>query len=319
MSLYSLNFTNNLNKIILNKTVLNKSVLNKSVLNKPLLNNPVLNKGALNKPLLNKGALNKPALNNPVLNKGALNKPLLNKPLLNKGALNKPLLNNYVFNKSNLTFDKNKIFYVCSSGGCGSTILFNYLKNFGTVYHIHDRYPPNKLEYIGKENTDKAVYSEWINGIQIPEENLKNYKVIFIYRHPIQVIYSRFSHRNGPNLAHLQHIKCDNSGNINIFDVLNSGKDLYKIEEFFDSYTIPTERNYNIYCVKYELFWDNISLFNQVMKIPDIKGLYPIKHERPKQLQFLVELTAIYNSLINKMKSMRFIEIVQPIKKEYKI
>lgn len=39
-------------------------------------------------------------------------------------------------------FDKNKVFYVCSSGGCGSTILFNYLKNFGNVYHIHDRYPP---------------------------------------------------------------------------------------------------------------------------------------------------------------------------------
>jgi hypothetical protein len=52
------------------------------------------------------------------------------------------------------------------------------------------------------------------------------------------------------------------------------------------------------------------------MGIPDIKCLYPEKHETPKQLQFLVQLTAIYNSLINKMKSMRFIEIIQPIKKE---
>ena len=77
-------------------------------------------------------------------------------------------------------FDKSKVFYICSSGGCGSTIIFNYLKNFGNVYHVHDRYPPNKLEYIGKENTDKDVYSEWFNGVQIPEENLKNYKNVLI-------------------------------------------------------------------------------------------------------------------------------------------
>lgn len=212
--------------------------------------------------------------------------------------------------------DKNKIFYVCSSGGCGSTIIFNYLKNFGTVYHIHDRYPPNKLEYVGNVNTDKGVYSEWFNGVQIPEEHLDNYKVIFIYRHPIQVIYSRYAQKNGPNVAHLTNIKCDNGGNINIFDVLKSGKDLYKMEEFFDNYTIPSDRNYNIYCVKYELFWDNISLFNRLMGIPDIKALYPVKYERPKKLQFLIQLTTIYNSLINKMKSMKFIEIIQPIQQE---
>lgn len=241
-----------------------------------------------------------------------LNKMIFNKPtLLNNHITNIPALN-----KPNVIFDKSKVFYICSSGGCGSTIIFNYLKNFGNVYHVHDRYPPNKLEYIGKENTDKDVYSEWFNGVQIPEENLKNYKVIFIHRNPIQVIYSRFAQRHGPNITHLKNIKCDNGGNINIFDVLKSGKDLYKMEEFFDNYTIPQDRNYNIYCVKYELFWDNIPLFNRLMGIPDIKSLYPVKQERPKQLQFLVQLTVIYNSLINKMKSMRFIEIIQPIKKE---
>ena len=216
----------------------------------------------------------------------------------------------------NGVFDKKKVFYVCSSGGCGSTIIYNYLKNFGNVYHIHDRFPPNKLEYIGNVNTDKEVYSEWFNGVQIPEEHLENYKVIFIYRHPIQVIYSRFAQHKGPNVTHLKNIKCDNNGNINIFDVLKTGRDLYKMEEFFDNYTIPSERNYNIYCVKYELFWDNISLFNRMMGIPDIKALYPVKCERPKKFQFLIRLTTIYNSLINKMKSLKFIEIILPIPKE---
>ena len=217
-----------------------------------------------------------------------------------------------IFNVPNNYYNKNKVFYVCSSGGCGSTIIFNYLKNFGNVYHIHDRYPPNKLEYIGTENTDKDVYSEWFNGTPIPEDKLKNYKVIFIYRHPIHVIYSRLAQKNGPNIPHLKNIKCDNGGNINLFDVLKSGKDLYKLEEFFDNYVTPSNRNYNIYCVKYELFWDNISLFNRVMEIPDIKELYPVKQERPKQLQFLIQLTTIYNSLINKMKMKRFIEIIEP-------
>lgn len=207
-------------------------------------------------------------------------------------------------------FNKNKIFYICSSGGCGSTVIFNYLSNFGKVYHIHDRYPPNNLTYVGKENTNKEVYSEWFNEIEIPEDKIENYKVIFIYRNPLQVIYSRFAQKNGPNVNHLKNIKCMNDGNINIFDVLKSGKDLYKMEEFFDNYVSMKERNYNIYCLKYELFWQNISLFNRMMGIPNIQHLYPEKRERLKQIQFQIRLNQIYNSLLRKMNSMRFIEII---------
>ena len=221
-------------------------------------------------------------------------------------------------NKINLNkyFNKNMNYYICSSGGCGSTILFNYLSIFGNVYHIHDRYPPNKLQYIGKENTNEDIYSEWFNNIEIPEDRLNNYKVIFIYRHPIQIIFSRFAQVKGPNINHLKHIKCDNNGNINFFDVINSKRDLYKIEEFFDNYTLPKDRNYDIYTVKYELFWDNISLFNKIIGIPDIKELYPIKKERAKKFSYLKELNYIYNSLINKMDKMKFIEIIKPVKEK---
>jgi len=220
---------------------------------------------------------------------------------------NKPKINLSLNNISN----KKRVFYVCSSGGCGSTILFNYLKNFGKVYHVHDRYPPNELEYIGKENTDKDVYSEWFNGVKIPENELENYKVIFIYRNPLQVIYSRFALPNGPNKPHLQHVKCVDD-NIHLDTVLKTRTDLYGLEEFFDNYTIPKERNYNIYCVKYKLFWNNISLFNKIMEIPDVPSLYPIKNERPKQMIHVVELSIIYNSLIRKMNEMKFIEIIRP-------
>lgn len=210
----------------------------------------------------------------------------------------------------NTNFNKDLNFYVCSSGGCGSTILFNYLSNFGNVYHIHDRYPPDKLCYTGNINTDQPVYQEWFNKTEIPENKLSNYKVIFIYRNPIDVIFSRFATPSGPNITHMKHVKCDNNGEIYFGDVIKSGKDLYKLEEFFDNYTVFKERNYQIYCIKYEFLFYNISLLNKVLGIPDIKTLYPFKNERKKRYTYLKELTTIYYSLNNKMSRMKFLEII---------
>jgi hypothetical protein len=204
-------------------------------------------------------------------------------------------------------FNKNITFYVCSFGGCGSTIIFNYLSNFGNVRHIHDRYPPDKLCYIGGENTTDPVYGEWFNTTEIPEHKLGSYKVIFVYRNPIEVIFSRLV---GPNIPHLQHIKCDNNGNIHLKDVIKSGRDLYKLEDFYDNYTIPKKRNYSIYCVKYEDFFNKISEFNYVLGIPNIKAMYPIKNEHHKRLEYLKELMYIYRSLATKMYKMKFIELI---------
>lgn len=210
----------------------------------------------------------------------------------------------------NTNFNKDLNFYVCSSGGCGSTILFNYLSNFGNVYHIHDRYPPDKLCYTGNINTDQPVYEEWFNKTEIPENKLSNYRVIFIYRNIFDVIFSRFATPTGPNITHMKHVKCDNNGEIYFGDVIKSGKDLYKLEEFFDNYTILKDRNYPIYCIKYELFFNNISSINIILGIPDIKSLYPIKNERKKKYTYVIELMNIYRSLTNKMNRMRFLEII---------
>ena len=209
-------------------------------------------------------------------------------------------------------FNKNMNYYICSSGGCGSTIIYNYLSNFGNVFHCHDRYPPDELEYIGKNHDIENSNDEWFNGIKVPEQELTNYKVIFIYRYPIPVIFSRFTQRNGPNINHLKNIKCDNNGNINFFDVLKSKKDLYKMEEFFDNYTLNiSNKNYDIYCIKYEMFWNNISFFNKIMNIPDIKYLYPTRIENKKKQVYVNELTSIYKNLINKMNHMAFIKLIR--------
>lgn len=219
---------------------------------------------------------------------------------------------------TNISYDKKEKmnYYICSFGGCGSTILSKYLSNFGNVYHIHDRYPPEKLCYVGKENTDKDVYSEWFNNVEIPEDKLHLYKVIFIYRNPIYVIFSRCIQPNGPNVEHLKHIMCLNNGLIGLGDVLMTGKDLYGLEHFYDNYTISRKRNYSIHCVKYENFFNNIELFNKALDIPNIKSLYPVKSERKKIYTDLNKLTLIYSRLIHKMNYMPFIKILEPIKEE---
>ena len=202
------------------------------------------------------------------------------------------------------------VYYVCSFGGCGSTMLTQYLSHFGKTKHIHSRNPPSQLTYVGEENTSNPVYREWFNDVPVNQNELHKYKVIYIYRNPLNAIYSRFVTPNKPKFSHLKNIQCDNNGEIRLLEVINSKKDLYKLEEFFDNYTTTRERNYNIYCVNYDKFWDNIEEFNKVIGIPNIKLLYPVRKETMRIGHLNKELNEIYRPLIDKMNRKNFIEIV---------
>jgi hypothetical protein len=103
-----------------------------------------------------------------------------------------------------------KVFYVCSFGGCGSKMLCEYLTQFGTVKHVHSRYPPTTLAEIDS--------NEWFSQKPIKEEALKDYYVIYIYRDPVKAILSRFS-----NPAHLTHIQ--SNPNTTLHQVLESKQD----------------------------------------------------------------------------------------------
>lgn len=192
-----------------------------------------------------------------------------------------------------------KIFYVCSYGGCGSTMLCKYLNNFGKSFHVHDRYPPDKLTQLGL-----LCYHEWFNGLEIPENELNYYYVIFIYREPIHCIYSRFYIPE-----HLYHIKCN--ANIKLKDVIAEKKDLYGIEFFFNKYTTPNpKRNYKVHCVKYEDFFKNISQFNKYFGLNDDPNLYPVEHISKYDYREKEPLSLIYSNLIKKMSEKPFIECV---------
>jgi len=213
-------------------------------------------------------------------------------------------------NKPSKYYNKDRHFYVCSYGGCGSKLLVQYLSHFGNVYHIHSKRPPKKLTYIGSINNNNKTYCEWFNDTEIPSEQLKNYTVIFLYKHPVKAIYSRFS-----NPDHLKHIQCNNT-NIKISDVIEQAKDLYDITKFFNNYTQPInpkleQRNYQIYCVKYEDFFDNLSIFNKTFELPDDISIYPIKKETERKIDndyYILE--NIYNKLLYKMNDIPFITIV---------
>lgn len=208
----------------------------------------------------------------------------------------------------NNTFDPQQSFYVCSFGGSGSKMLQTYLSHFGNTFHIHSRNPPNKLTRVGTYDSH-----EWFNNIEIEFKPMDKIKVIYIYRNPIDAIYSRFYVKYGDNYFtakdHLTNIGAEHwSTEV----VIGNMVDLWKLDEFFNNYTIPNnKRNYQIYCVNYDKFWDNISSFNSALNLPDIKELYPIRKESSTHHSiYIKELTQLYKSLTDKMESLPPVVIV---------
>ena len=196
-----------------------------------------------------------------------------------------------------------KVFYVCSYGGSGSTMLCRALQKYGKTKHVHSRTPPDKLEYvgIGKKGENN---SEWFNGIEIPESELENYHVIYIYRNPSFAIPSRFRIP-----LHLKNIQVDDS--IKIHDILSSGKDLYNIREFYDNYTKPNNsRNYRIHCIKYEDIFDKQDEISELFGI----GKLNMSYERTRKgsgkkldKNSAKKLNDIYADLIDEMNTNDFI------------
>jgi hypothetical protein len=198
-------------------------------------------------------------------------------------------------------YDKNKKFYVCSYGGSGSKMLCQYLGYFGDVYHLHSRCPPSELTKTGYD--DQSTYVEWFNTTTLTDNEIKNYKVIFIYRDPLRSIYSRYN-----NESILKNVQAP-FPNATLKEVVEQKKDLFGIEDFFDHYTKVQLKNYPIYCIKYELLWDHFPLFNTLMNIPDLPERYPRKYEMNREEVHNEELSDIYKSLRKKMDAMKFLEI----------
>jgi hypothetical protein len=190
-----------------------------------------------------------------------------------------------------------KIFYVCSYGGSGSKMLCNALNQYGKTQHIHSRNPLDKLTYIGDDKGGNT-YSEWFNSITIPEDELKNYYVIYIY---IKTSFSILSIFILPD--HLEHIQSDKK--IKLQDVLDSGEDLYKIREFYDNYIKPNEkRNYKIYSIKYEDIFNKQDELSNLLEIGKLNITNTSTRKNSNE-----KLDNIYSELIDEMNKNNFIII----------
>jgi len=200
-----------------------------------------------------------------------------------------------------------RYFYVCSYGGCGSTVLCNALKPYGQVEHIHSRNPPEQLEYIGQNGGGSPdIYHEWFNGIPIPEPQVHQYTVLYIYRNPIDAIMSRFRH-----LEHLEHIQLPDKF-ISLDDVRNNTVDSYKIHEFHNNYMqyrSPTRaRNNRILCIRYEELFERQNELSQLLHLPNLH-LVKRESEHLDLCHYIDGLTAVYDNLIHEMNSNDFITI----------
>ena len=195
-------------------------------------------------------------------------------------------------------FNHTKTFYICSYGD--STMLSSSLKKYGNVEHIHSRYPPNELEFIGGQNGGNAHYEKF-NGIKIPNDKLDNYNVIFIYINPVKAIFSRFE-----DSLHLGNIETDTTTTKN--DVIAQMKDLYGLTEFYNNYTTPKERNYPIYCVRYEELFEKQNELSHILGIGPLNLVQnpPIRHH---DKEVFYKLYTVYLDLIKRMDKNKFIEV----------
>jgi hypothetical protein len=175
-------------------------------------------------------------------------------------------------------------------------MLCKALKNYGNVKHIHSPVPPNSLEYIGYEKGGKVQNNEWFNGIKIPAKEASNYTVIYIYRNPCYAIPSRFLNKN-----HQTNIGL--SSYITLDDVLKSGKDLYKVTDFYNSYTrANSKRKYKIYAIKYE------DIFEKQRELSERLGIGPLNMSNlSKRKEGNKDLEVVYRQLIQTMENNEFI------------
>jgi len=195
-----------------------------------------------------------------------------------------------------------KTFYVCSYGGCGSKMLCQALKKFGNVEHIHSRNPPDKLEYIGNQKGGNT-YCEWFNGIKIPEDEINNYYVIYIYKNPIKSILSRF---HIPK--HLDHVQSKKG--IKIEDVIKTSKDLYDIKGFYNNYTKPNpNRNYKIYSVKYEEIFDKQDELSNALGIGKLNLVKKETNRTNAMNSYFEGLNNVYKDFIQIIKNNKFLMI----------
>lgn len=182
-----------------------------------------------------------------------------------------------------------RLFLVCSYGGSGTSMLTRKLVKYGTARPIHSL-PPAKLE-----GYRDCVFS----GEELSEEELNKTTVIYIYKNPVNAVYSRY------NKEHFRrYLRFENSFD----DLVEQKRDVFNLEKFFDAWTDPsTERNYKVICVKYDEIFEKEE---ELCKVLGIGKLGLVKRETKREMPHRDIVEKVYEKLNQKIEAMPFIKVV---------
>lgn len=186
-----------------------------------------------------------------------------------------------------------KTFHVCSYGGCGSKMLCQALRKHGLVTHVHTRKPPVKLT---------EVRGEYFHHRWIPEDEIENHVVIYIYKNPIKSLFSRHLNKSAR-----RNIQVENPEK-GLEDIVRDKVDYCDFEGFYRNYTTPNpERNYKIICVKYE------EIFDRQDELSEMLGIGPldlVRNETDRVYEHMETLMEIFGPLIEEMEKNDFIMVI---------
>ena len=179
-----------------------------------------------------------------------------------------------------------RTYVVVSYGGCGSKMLAGWLSNMekqsgGTrvkrVFHFHDNRPPNALREIpaakqqpSRQNDFRA--RKFPGGGRFktdtqPVADLDAYRVLFIFKDPVEALVSRYGH------GHCMHLAGD-CGAEAAFPKLDryakEGRDRMGLLDFFQAYAGPADpqRAFPIVLLNYHKLWDNPDALMDVLGLP---------------------------------------------------
>jgi len=201
-----------------------------------------------------------------------------------------------------------RIFYVCSFGGCASTMLCKLLARKYTVFHIHSRYPPKMLTTIRRTKLSREP--EWFNYKKVIRNKkiVDNITVIYLYRKPSSSLLSH----DGWGMYHFNNIGL-NINDVRLRKYFSKSEDTrlkYSLEKndilglrnFFENYVFcRTNMNYDIVCLKYETLWDNLEeIFEKLDISKDLLDHIPKKYSKErsaKQLKTIENLKVKYKDL----------------------
>jgi len=198
-------------------------------------------------------------------------------------------------------------YYVCSFGGSGSTMLCRFLMHYSSyVFHIHDRNPPTVLSEL-----------EWLPGRSeysfkkdSPVSDPGKYKVIFIYRNPVEACASRYEKE------HLVNLEADyKNAPASLDEYAKKGIDRIRYEEYLDHYTDEkVKRNYDMICINYDILWDHLAEIFKALELParDISS-FPKRIETPRRISADTRssLERMDASAIRKISKMPPIHIIE--------